>query len=242
MRDNDTYLKRQIGVREFNLWFGARQRSIRITRHDLDQINLGRSASLEWMHAVMVLTVAGRECLCVLQFAVARVVTPGPNVVGAGQIGRASQIAHHPDGRPQATNVGVARKDHVDFDNAAGETKLVPGLHHARREIGLFVLPHFVDVIVPRPSRLFEVGRNLEKAILGRDGRGIVKLHGTATRRTGVVVGTIEGRPHGVVAIAKGAIVHIELIRHDLEVCCVSQRKRLCCLCVNLPNDRRCHR
>lgn len=77
--------------------------------------------------------------------------------------------------------------------------------------------PFLFDVIETIPWRLFQIGTNLEIAIFSSDGRRVVKLQGTATRRTRIVVGLVQSCPHWIMSILKGSVGCIELIRHDLQ-------------------------
>ena len=79
------------------------------------------------------------------------------------------------------------------------------------------MLPHFIDVIVAIPVGFAEFGGDAQHSIDGGDGRGIVKLHGTTTGGTGVVIRLVERRPHGIVTVGEGAILDFEFIRHDLQ-------------------------
>lgn len=192
------------------------QRLFRVSRHDLYNINFRCASTLERMHAKVILPIASRNGLRVLQFAIARIVAPRPNVVGGRFVRGAAQIPQHPHGGPQSPNVRVARKNDINLDNPARETKLLPRLDHARREIRLFVLPRLFHVIEAIPRRLAQFGGDFEIALLGSHGRGVVKLQGPSACLTRIVVGFVERGPERIVAIFERAAVDIEFVRHDL--------------------------
>jgi len=80
------------------------------------------------------------------------------------------------------------------------------------------MLVRFVDMIIAIPLCLSERCGDFQHAILCCcDCRGIVKLKRTSTCRRCIIVTLIQRCPNGIVAILKGTIGNIELIRHDLK-------------------------
>lgn len=164
----------------------------------------------------MILRVASANLLRRLQISITLVETPRPQTIGGAFVGGSAQIAKHPHCRPESANVGVARKDNVNFDNATRKAKLFPALYHTRRKVGDFVFPLLVDVVEPIPPRLSEPGGNFQKAIFRRYAAAVVKLQGSTTGRARVVVAPVKSGPHGIVAVLEGSIFYIKLVAHDL--------------------------
>mmetsp|Transcript_25876 Transcript_25876/g.53507 ORF Transcript_25876/g.53507 Transcript_25876/m.53507 type:complete len:213 (-) Transcript_25876:132-770(-) len=164
----------------------------------------------------MIPRIASADRLRLLLLPIALVVTPRPQIVRRRLVGGPSQIAQHPHRGPQPSNVRLPRQNDVHFHNAPGETELVPTLNHPAFEMLGGLRPFLLDVIVMIPGSLLDERADGEHPVRGgRDGAGVVEVEGSAARGGVVVVGFVEGRPHGVVAVGEGAIGDVEFVGHD---------------------------
>jgi len=66
------------------------------------------------------------------------------------------------------------------------------------------------------PFRRVDDGLNCQHPVWrGGDSRGIVEMQGSTARGGVVVVGFIQCRPGGVVAVGEGAVGDVEFVGHD---------------------------
>mmetsp|Transcript_27955 Transcript_27955/g.82187 ORF Transcript_27955/g.82187 Transcript_27955/m.82187 type:complete len:512 (+) Transcript_27955:997-2532(+) len=210
------HLQGHIHVRQINRGNGIGQRSSRIPHHTLDDIDLGRPPSLSRIQSVMIRLVARAHALRLLPLPIARIVTPRPNVIRAGQIRRPTQIPEHPYGGPQPTDERISGQYHVEFDDPAGEAEFIPRLYHSRFVMLRLVFPFPVDGVVAIPFRLADLGGDAEHPVfVGGDHGGIVKVEGSSPGRRIVVVGLVQRGPHGIVTVGEGTVRDVELVRHD---------------------------
>mmetsp|Transcript_22694 Transcript_22694/g.53594 ORF Transcript_22694/g.53594 Transcript_22694/m.53594 type:complete len:207 (-) Transcript_22694:173-793(-) len=198
----------------------------------------------------MVRLVASADHLALLLLPVAIVVAPRPKHVRAPLVGGPAEVAEEPGSRPEPSNVRLAGQDEVHLEYAASEAELIPALDIAALEVLLLLLPLVLDRVVAIPLRGFEEALYREETVGRRGNHGaVVEVEGSPAARRVVVVGLVERRPRGVVAVREAATGDVELVGHDEFVGRsvdegLRRSEPLGCVLVDPPtfNDRRCCR
>lgn len=116
--------------------------------------------------------------------------------VQCGTVSCTTQVAHSPDGGPQALDVVETREHDRCLDETTGEAELVPRGHHTTS-----VLEAMVGLVRQR---------DLEGAVTRRDGGGVIPLQ---VVRCPVV--QIHSLPVRVIAGVKAPTLSVELITED---------------------------
>mmetsp|Transcript_27418 Transcript_27418/g.62965 ORF Transcript_27418/g.62965 Transcript_27418/m.62965 type:complete len:286 (-) Transcript_27418:132-989(-) len=170
------------------------------------------------MQSVMTVHVTRRQLLSRLLLPIALVVTPRPDPIGRGHVGGPTEITQQPDGRPQPSDVRIAGKDHFHLHDAAGETKLVPALEHARNIISRLFVYRLVDGILREPRRFADASGDIEVSPCGRDRGRVVIMQRPESGIVHDVIVLVQSGPRGIVAVRKRATVYVEFVGHHQTI------------------------